>query len=378
MEDRANLDQGEELFRQLAENAREVLFIAIPDPLRIAYVNPAYETLSGKSRLELYERADACIDSVHPEDRQHVVNIFERSMQGFPASAEYRLIRSDGAVRWIHSRSVPARDSAGRLSHILGIAEDITDRKRALEVIEVAGAAAEASHRAKTEFLANMNHEIRTPLSGIMGMTDLLLNTSLTPEQVQYLQVLRISAESLLMIVNDILDFSSIVADKTQLLSIPFDLHEILGEEMKTFQAEAHRKGLGFTFDVHPDVPDLAVGDPARLRQILGYLLENALKFTDRGKVAVTVWKETGTGRDALLHFSVRDTGIGIPREKQEMIFDAFFQADSSYARKFGGTGLRLTFARQLVELMGGRMWVQSEAGHGSTFHFTVRLGTRP
>ncbi|MGO8786945.1 MAG: response regulator [Terriglobia bacterium] len=313
---------------------------------------------------------------IHPEDRERVLEGVRAVIESSESlwSSEYRYRRGDGSYAYLYDRAYVVRDGTGKALRLIGAMMDLSDRKRNEKELEAAKEAAEAANRSKSEFLANMSHEIRTPMNGILGMTELALDTDLTPEQREDLSMVKSSAESLLDIINDILDFSKIEAGRMDLQSVEFSARDTVESTMKFLAQRAHEKGLELGAHIEPAIPQTLLGDPGRLRQILINLAGNALKFTDRGKVIVRLERESEDRGFVMLHFSVQDPGIGIPADKQAAIFDAFTQVDGSAARRHGGTGLGLTISKRLVEMMGGRIWVESAPGLGSTFHFTANL----
>ncbi|MDP3538266.1 MAG: response regulator [Azonexus sp.] len=367
---------------QLSEQLHlvEELIEAIPLPVylkdadgRYIRLNRAFELFFQNSRENLIGRT--LHDLLTPEDaRLHVAKDAElfasRGSQTYEAEVHSRDgVRHDTIYR---KAALTRRD--GSVSGLLGTIIDITERKEAEAAVMQAKDAAEAASRAKSDFLANMSHEIRTPMNGIIGMTDLALDTALTEEQREYLSIVKSSAESLLTIINDILDFSKIEAGKLLVEEISFDLHRVIAETLKTLAMRAHEKGIELVSEILPNVPRQVIGDPSRIRQVLINLIGNAIKFTEKGEIILHTELMKEQDGQALIHLAVRDTGIGIAPDKQQLIFDAFSQEDTSTTRRYGGTGLGLSISRRLVELMGGEVWLESEIGLGSTFHFSVSL----
>ena len=360
--------RSEEELEQLFSLSRDMLCIAGYDGY-FKRLNQAWEHVLGWSCAELLSRP--YLDFVHPDDRDATIAEAGRLTTGSDTvHFENRYQCRDGSYRWLLWSATPARQRRV----IFATARDITERITAAAELSKAKEAAEAASRAKGEFLANMSHEIRTPMNAILGMTELALDTRLTREQREYLTAARDAAGSLLGLIDDILDFSKIEAGKLALERVPFDPRGAIGDAVRTLGPRAHQKGLELAIAVDRAVPEKLVGDARRLRQVLFNLVGNAIKFTESGEVVVRAGLEPAGESERILHVRVSDTGIGIPAEQQRMIFEAFAQAEGAATRHYGGTGLGLAICAQLVEMMSGRLWVESDPGRGSTFHFTARF----
>jgi PAS domain S-box-containing protein len=342
---------------------------------RFLYVNPAYAQMLGYNQEEVVGKTP--FDFVHPDDLIILEEARNRRKVGENSVYEIGLQGKDGRVVPVLITGTP-RQQEGRPVGSIAVITDLTERKQLEETLRQARDQALEASRLKSEFLANMSHEIRTPLNGVIGMTELLSETALDDDQQEFVDIIKTSGNALLEIINDVLDFSKISAGKLDLEYQPFNLRETVEEALDILAPKAVQKGLELAFMKAHGIPSTIMGDVMRLRQILVNLLSNAVKFTEKGEVVVSVSKVEQDGRSDQLHFSVRDTGIGIPAESLNGLFQSFTQVDASTTRKYGGTGLGLTISKKLCERMGGTMWVESTVGEGSTFHFTIDLEIPP
>lgn len=343
---------------------------------QITYVSKGFETIFGISREEVIGEIWSEKVNWEPSSLEQSLANAKAMLEGEADAVEQQVefTRPDGTKRVLHSVSHARFDSEGKALAIEGVLQDITERIAAEQLILEAKQAAEQATRAKSDFLANMSHEIRTPMNAIIGMTHLTLETELQPNQRRYLEKVNGAAENLLQIINDILDFSKIEAGKLAIEEVDFYLDDVLENTFALVAMRAEEKGLELLYDADPNVPAAFRGDPLRLGQVLINIANNAVKFTEKGEIVLAVAVEQLDDELTELHFSVRDTGIGMTQEQSERLFQSFSQADTSVTRKYGGTGLGLAISKRLVGLMGGRIWAESEYGKGSTFHFTVRF----
>jgi PAS domain S-box-containing protein len=366
--------EAEAGFRTMANNISQFAWMADAKG-DIFWYNDRWFDYSGTTLEEMAGSGWQKIQ--HPDHVDRVVEKITRCFQrGEVWDDTFPLRGRDGEYRWFLSRAVPIRDASGAVSRWFGTNTDITESKLLEAELALARDQALESARMKSEFLANMSHEIRTPMNGILGMTDLVLETELDPQQREYLGMARTSGRALLALLNDILDFSKIEAGKLELETVDFDVRESLENLLKPLGLRAKQKGLELRVEIAADVPEHLVGDPMRLRQILLNFVDNALKFTAHGSITVKVAAEPPRAGEQVLQFSVADTGVGIPVEKQSVIFEAFAQVDGSTTRNYGGTGLGLAIASQLIARMGGEITLDSVVGQGTTFRFTACFGT--
>jgi two-component system, sensor histidine kinase and response regulator len=357
----SSLESIQRIFKELDPRVR-----ALPD---IAHLHDLITKYADALTREVFLMSKGRLDEAHEVDETEVDPTLEKLRAGLVASNQAQDKKAVTASR---------TQILGSLGIVLISCPFILMLFHRAQKLRVSQLAAEASNRTKGEFLANMSHEIRTPINGVLGMTELLMGTELTAEQREYAQMLKTSGDSLLGVINDILDFSKIESGKLSLDPVPFDLHQTVGEVVRALAFKAHEKQLELILQIGGDVPERVTGDPGRLRQILINLVGNAVKFTHQGEILVAVQRNPRANHGLEIQFNIADTGIGVPAEKHSVIFEAFAQADGATTRHYGGTGLGLAISAQLAGLMGGRIWVESAMGQGSTFSFTVRFGVAP
>ena len=382
------LVESEEKFRQITENMGEVFWLLNRDHTEMIYINSAYERVWGRTCESLYENPQSFMETIHEEDREDVFAAYTDYLKNGYFNKEYRIFQPDGTIRWVNVKTFPVQNAQGAVVRHTGVAMDITDRKKAEEKLleftnalemknlelDAAVQQAETANHSKSRFLANMSHEIRTPMNGIMGFMQLLEETSLDSQQKKYIDYMKGSTETLLTLIDDILDLSKIESGRMELEHIPFDLRSTLESAVMPLAHRAHAKGLNFHLLIRPGLPQQVKGDPTRLRQIITNLVSNAVKFTEEGSVTVTCSVKEQNDDGSTIAFCVEDTGIGIPSEALDHLFDSFVQVDASDTRKYGGSGLGLAITRELVQMMKGDAQVHSTLNQGSTFTVTLPM----
>ncbi|APZ92299.1 hybrid sensor histidine kinase/response regulator [Fuerstiella marisgermanici] len=364
-------EDSETLFSLIASETDNFIVVMDPDG-SITWVNNAFVAITGYSEAEINRRRlDELLGG--PSSNREVMRDFREALRhGHRFNDELLLYRKDGRAYWTHFTLTPVTRGTSGISRWIAIGTDVSQQRQAVDALAAAKESAESASQAKSEFLANMSHEIRTPLNAIIGMTELTLGTELQREQKEYLSTVKLSAESLLELLNDVLDLSKIEAGKLSIDHTNFNIADLIRDTVRALAVRAHTKGLELACHVPLDTPQWLRGDPVRLRQILVNLVGNAIKFTRSGEVSVNIEPQWQNGNEIGLHFIVSDTGVGIPKDRLQRIFDAFEQVDNSTTREYGGTGLGLAITSQLLRMMGGRIWVESQQGKGSRFHFSL------
>ncbi len=368
------LVESKELFKIVFEHSPAAITVTDKDE-RIAAWNPMAEKLLGMGKAELFNRP---VQDLYPLEEWQRMRSYNIRKTGMLADIVTKVIRKDGTLLDVNASITVLKDSHGHNIGSIGILHDMSRQKKVEDQLLQAKLAAEEANSAKSVFLAKMSHEVRTPMNAIIGMMDLTLDTTLTDEQRDNLKVAKDAADNLLHLINDILDLSRAEAGKVVIEDREINATDIVNNVCKALAVLARNKGIDVLWDLDPQIPRLLIGDPVRLRQVLMNIVNNAVKFTNKGRVEVKAKMDSLTDKDCVIKFEVIDQGIGIPKKNLAAIFDVFTEAHNTTARRYGGTGLGLAICKKIVEMMRGTLWVDSVEGQGSTFHFTIIFGVRP